>query len=328
MSTIARVLLGALTACSLVVCSFGEAAMAQTGHWPQRPVRFIVPAGTGTAIDFAARLYADKLSERWSKPVVIENRPGGDGITGVAAFAGANDDHTLLFAHSAPVAVQPVIQEKLPYDPLRDLVPISIASDIFIVIAAAEAVQATSIADFVARARAHSPAFNWAAGPGLPQYVFGAFLKKAGLDLTLVSYREVPPLLQDIGAGRIQVVAHSLAAVRPVLQSGKARLLATANSQRSSIAPDVPTAVEAGFADLRMDGFCGLYGRRGLSDELRERIARDVRAVAAETGVVARLESSGQAARASTPAEFAAALDALRRRIVTIAAESGLKATP
>jgi tripartite-type tricarboxylate transporter receptor subunit TctC len=328
MSTIARVLFVVLTIGSSAACLFeGRSAMAEE-NWPQRTVRFIVPAGTGTAIDFAARLYADRLSERWSKPVIIENRPGGDGITGVAAFAAANDYHTLLFAHSAPVAVQPVIQEKLPYDPLRDLVPISIASDIFIVVAAAESAQATSIADFVARARAHFPAFNWAAGPGLPQYVFGAFLKKAGLDLTLVSYREVPPLLQDIGAGRIQVVAHSLAAVRPVLQSGKARLLATANSQRSSIAPDVPTAVEAGFADLRMDGFCGLYARRGLSDVLRERIARDVRAVAVETGVIARLESTGQAARASTPAEFAAALDALRRRIVMIAAETGLKATP
>jgi len=143
-----------------------------------------------------------------------------------------------------------------------------------------------------------------------------------------VSYREVPPLLQDIGAGRIQVVAHSLAAVRPVLQSGKARLLATANSQRTSIAPEVPTALEAGFPDLRMDGFCGLYGRRGISDELRERIARDVRAVAADASVAIRLESAGQAARASTPAEFASALDTLRARITTIAAETGLKSTP
>ena len=329
MFTVAQAFFAVLTICSFAICCLGcGTAVAQTEAWPQRSVRFIVPAGTGTAIDFAARLFADKLSERWNKPVIIENRPGGDGITGVAAFAAANDDHTLLFAHSAPVAVQPVIQDKLPYDPARDLVPISIASDIFIVIAAAESVQVASITDFVTRARTHSPPFNWAAGPGLPQYVFGAFVKKAGLDLTLVSYREVPPLLQDIGAGRIQVVAHSLAAVRPVLQSGKARLLATANSQRTSIAPEVPTALEAGFPDLRMDGFCGLYGRRGISNELRERIARDVRAIAADASVAARLESTGQAARASTPAEFASALDALRARIATIAAETGLKSTP
>jgi len=324
MSIIARAFFALLTVCTTGLSS--PAAVAQSETWPQRPVRFIVPAGTGTAIDFAARLYADKLGERWNKPVIVENRAGGDGITGVAAFAAMNDDHTLLFAHSAPVAVQPIIQDKLPYDPQRDLIPISIASDIFIVVALSEGVPAKSMTEFVAHARTNT--FNWAAGPGLPQYVFGAFLKKAGLDSTMVSYREVPPLLQDLGAGRIQVVAHSLAAVRPLVQSGKARLLATANGQRTSIAPDAPTAVEAGFPDLRMDGFCGLYGGRGLPEQLRERIARDVRAVVTDASVISKLESTGQAARASSPAEFATALDGLRRRIATIAAESGLKATP
>jgi tripartite-type tricarboxylate transporter receptor subunit TctC len=324
MSTIVRALFVLLTVCTAAIVS--PAAVAQTETWPQRPIRFIVPAGTGTAIDFAARLYADKLGERWNKPVIVENRAGGDGITGVAAFAAMNDDHTLLFAHSAPVAVQPVIQDKLPSDPQRDLIPISIASDIFIVVALSESVPAKSMTEFLAHARTKT--FNWAAGPGLPQYVFGAFLKKAGLDSTMVSYREVPPLLQDLSAGRLQVVAHSLAAVRPLVQPGKARLLATANSQRASIAPDVPTAGEAGFPDLRMDGFCGLYGGRGLPEELRERIARDIRAVATNASVISKLESTGQAARASSPAEFAAALDGLRRRIATIAAETGLKVTP
>jgi tripartite-type tricarboxylate transporter receptor subunit TctC len=324
MSIIVRALSAILTVCSLAMSS--SDAVAQAEVWPQRPVRFIVPAGTATAIDFAARLYADKLTERWNKPVIIENRAGGDGITGVAAFAATNDDHTLLFAHSAPVAVQPVIQDKLPYDPQRDLIPLSIASDIFIVVALSESVPAKSMTEFVAHARANT--FNWAAGPGLPQYVFGAFLKKAGLNSTMLSYREVPSLLQDLGAGRIQVVAHSLAAVRPLVESGKARLLVTANGQRASIAPDVPTAVEAGFPDLRMDGFCGLYGGRRLPEQLREKIARDVRAVATDANLIARLESTGQAARASSPAEFATALDGLRRRIATMAAETDLKATP
>jgi tripartite-type tricarboxylate transporter receptor subunit TctC len=324
MSIIVRALPAILTVCSLAVSA--PVAVAQTEVWPQRPVRFIVPAGTGTAIDFAARLYADKLGERWNKPVIVENRAGGDGIAGVAAFAATNDDHALLFAHSAPVAVQPVIQDKLPYDPQRDLIPISIASDIFIVVALSESVPAKSMTEFVAHARTNT--FNWAAGPGLPQYVFGAFLKKAGSNSTMLSYREVPPLLQDLGAGRVQVVAHSLAAVRPLVQSGKVRLVTTANGQRASIAPDVPTAVEAGFADLRMDGFCGLYGPRGLPEELRQRIARDVQAAATDASLISKLESTGQAARASSPAEFAAALDSLRRRIATIAAETGLKVTP
>jgi tripartite-type tricarboxylate transporter receptor subunit TctC len=319
-------------AASLVVlaCFFHAAAIA-TAHaqtWPQRPVRLIVPAGTGTAIDFAARLYAERLGEIWGKPVIIENRPGGDGITGVAAFAAANDEHTLLFAHSAPVSVQPVIQDKLPYDATRDLVPISIASDIFIVIAATDTLEARSIGDLVATVRRQQGKLNWAAGPGLPQYVFAAFLKSSGLDMTLVSYREVPPLLQDLREGRLHAVAHSLAAVRSVVQSGKVRLLAVANSQRASIAADTPTAIEAGFPALSMDGFCGFYGRRGISDELRDKIARDVRTVASDPKVVERLAGTGQMARAGTPAEFSAALSALRQRIATIAATTGKGLVP
>ncbi len=325
MRSIAR---SALIAFLICVVHATIAVDANAQNWPQRPVRLIVPAGAGTAIDFAARLYAERLGELWNKPVVIENRPGGDGITGVAAFAGTNDDHTLLFAHSAPVGVQPVIQEKLPYDPIRDLVPISIASDIFIVIATTGTLDTQSIAGLVATARTQPGKFNWAAGPGLPQYVFAAFLKNTGLNMTLVTYREVPPLLQDLSEGRLQVVAHSLAAVRGVVQSGKARLVAVANSQRSLIAPDVPTAVEAGFPALSMDGFCGLYGRRGISDELRDKIARDVRTVASDARVIDRLASTGQIARASTPAEFSTALATLRQRIAKIAGTTRMESTP
>jgi tripartite-type tricarboxylate transporter receptor subunit TctC len=313
---------------SLVVlaCFIFVSASAQAQNWPQRPVRLIVPAGTGTAIDFAARLYAERLGEIWKQPVVIENRPGGDGITGVAAFTSTNDDHTLLFAHSAPAAVLPVINEKLPYDAARDLVPISIASDIFIVIAATESLGARSIGDMIASSRKQPGKFNWAAGPGLPRYVFDAFLKSTGLSMSLVSYKEVPPLLQDLREGRLHAVAHSLAAVTPVVQSGKARLLVIANSQRASVAPDVPTAVEAGFPALSMDGFCGLYGRSGISNELRDKIARDLRTVASDPKVANRLAGSGQVARAGTPAEFSAALATLRQRIAKIAGSTGKEA--
>jgi tripartite-type tricarboxylate transporter receptor subunit TctC len=158
--------------------------------------------------------------------------------------------------------------------------------------------------------------------------VFDAFLKSTGLDMTLVSYREVPPLLQDFREGRLHVAAHSLAAVSPVVQSGKARLLAIANSQRSSSAPGVPTAVEAGFAALGMDGFCGLYGHRGISDELRDKIARDVRTVALDARVIERLAGSGHIVRVSTPVEFSAALAALRQRIAKIAGTTDKGAAP
>jgi tripartite-type tricarboxylate transporter receptor subunit TctC len=313
-----------------LLCCVGAASTpstpSQAQPWPQRSVRLIVPIGSGTAADVAARLFAEKLGERWGRPVIVENRPGGDGITGVAAFAGLNDDHTLLFAQSSPVTLQPAIHDRLPYDPVRDLVPISTASDIFIAIAVSHAMRAGSIAEFVDEARAQPGKLNWAAGPGLPQHVFAAFLRNAGLDLTSLSYREVAPAQQDLGSGRISALVHSLAAALPVVQAGKARLLAIANSQRASIAPNVPTALEAGFPELRMDGFCGFYGWRGISDDLRRSIAADVGAIARDPAVSDKLAKTGQVVRASTPEEFAAALQAQRDRMAAIAAELGLKA--
>ena len=199
--------------------------------------------------------------------------------------------------------MQPVIHEKLPYDPARDLVPISIASDIFIVIATTGSLETRSIADLVAAARKQPGKLNWAAGPGLlPQYVFAAFLKSSGLDMTLVSYREVPPLLQDFREGRLHTVAHSLAAVRSVVQSGNARLLAIRQQPARFGRTGCP---DGGRSRLSGTGHGWvlpiLSAARGISNELRDKIARDVRTVASDPKVAERLAGSGQVARAGTP---------------------------
>jgi tripartite-type tricarboxylate transporter receptor subunit TctC/nitrite reductase/ring-hydroxylating ferredoxin subunit len=291
---------------------------SQAEPWPHRTVRLIVPIGPGTALDFTARLFAERLSARWGQPVIIENRPGGDTIVGVSGFARAKDDHTLLFSISSPAAVLPETHETLPYDPAHDLVPISIVSDIFIAIAATPSLNVGSLADLVRLARSQPGTLNWAAGPGLPQYVFAAFEKSASLGMTLVPYRDVVPSLEDLGEGRIQVVTHSLSALLPVAQAGKARFLAVANRQRAEIVRDVPTAVEAGYPELAMDGFCGLFGWADMPTELREKIAADVRDVAADPVIAKRLATAGQVAHGSTPNEFATALAQQRARMATI----------
>jgi tripartite-type tricarboxylate transporter receptor subunit TctC len=283
-------------------------APSQAEPWPQRTVTFITPTAVGTATDFAARLFANALAEHWDKPIIVENRPGGDMIIGVAAFARMNDDHVLLFSNSSPIAVHPVTYEKLPYDPVRDFLPISLASDIFVAIAVSEFLKVWSVDDLVKLARAQSGKMNWASAPGITQYVFAAFERRAGLGMTLVPYRDLAPLLQDLSEGRIHVAAHSLSALMPLVQAGKARLLVVSNHQRAAIAPDVPTAIEAGYSELTYEGFSGLFGWRGMPSELRERIAADVRAVAADPVVGERLARAGQVARGSTPAEFSAAL--------------------
>src|SRR6267154_2373111 len=110
-------------------------APVRAERWPVRPVRIILPLPAGLGTDLAARLFAEKLAVRWGQPVVVENRPGADGIVGVTSFVNAHDDHTLLFSFAGPISINPLIHDKLPYDPVRDLVPIAAAIDNFFAIA-------------------------------------------------------------------------------------------------------------------------------------------------------------------------------------------------
>jgi tripartite-type tricarboxylate transporter receptor subunit TctC len=295
--------------------------------WPNRPVRFISSFPSGSGIDAAARLYADRLAARWGQPVIVENRPGGDGIIGVSAFTAQRDDHTLLFSGSAAVTVLPLVNDKLPYDSARDLSPIASASDVFIPIIVSKSLNVLTLAEFIARVREQPGKLNWAAGPGLPQYVFAAFLKTAGLDMVSVSYREVGPAVQDLSEGRIHVFVQAMTTGLALAQAGKANILAVANSRRAPVAPDVPTVAEAGHPELLMDGFTALFGWRDMPAELRERIAADMRAVAADPTVQTRLASTGQTARAGTAAELAADIEQARHRIASIIRIVGMRPT-
>jgi tripartite-type tricarboxylate transporter receptor subunit TctC len=295
--------------------------------WPRRTVRLITPVPAGSAADFSARLFAERLSRRWGQAVIVENRPGADGVIGVSAFLGTDDDHVLLYAISAVFTVLPITHEKLPYDPVRDLVPISSTSDVILAIAATEMKSIRSLDDLVQMARAQPGKLNWASSPGLPPLVVGGFLKNSKLDIPLVSYRDIAPVLQDLGEGRIDILVHALGVIMPQVHSGRARLLAVASDVRMSLAPDVPTVAEAGFPDLRMDGVVGFFGKRGMPETLRDRIASDVRAVANDSSIREKLSAVGQAARPGTPAEFAAFLDEHRRRLADLAKTIDFKAT-
>ena len=295
--------------------------------WPKRMVRLIVPLAAGTAPDFSARLFAERLSQRWGQHVIVENRPGADGVIGVSAFLNTDDDHILLYAITAVVTVHTITQAKLPYDPVRELVPVSPTSDVILAIAASEKNSIRTLDDLVRTARAQPGKLNWASSPGLPPFVVGGFLKNSKLDLALVSYRDIAPVVQDLGEGRVDMYAGSLSVIMPQVQSGRARLLAIASDVRAPLAPDVPTVIEAGYPELRMDGVVGFYGKRSMPDALRDRIASDVRTVASDPAVRERLAAVGQAARPGTAAEFAALLDEYRRRLADLAKAIDYKMT-
>jgi tripartite-type tricarboxylate transporter receptor subunit TctC len=300
-------------------------AQAQTQTWPQRPVRLVVPFGAGSATDLTARLFAERLSNRWAQPVLVENRPGADSIVAVNAFVANRDDHTLLYSAPGPITVNPVLYSKLPYDPAHDLAPISLGSEVFVAVAVPRSLEVKSLDELAARARAEPGKLNWVATPGVVYFMFAGFVKGAGLDIVQVPYKDFTQAINDLAEGRIQVTATSLAVVRPHVQAGKVVPLAVTSRARAHSAPDVPTAAEAGFPALSFGAFGGFFGWRDMPVPLRERIAADIRAAGQDPDVAAKLAAAGVGVRTSTPAEFAAAIEDERAKVAAIAQQVGTK---
>jgi tripartite-type tricarboxylate transporter receptor subunit TctC len=319
MAIIRRLLAAALGAVVVVASTPASAQTPSAQSWPHRTVKLIVPFAPGSAADTTARLFAERLAGRWGRSIVVEDRPGPDGLVALSAFVGARDDHTLLFANGGPVTINPVVHDKLPYDPRRDLVPIVSASDSYLTVAANAALNVGTIDALVSRARAEPGGLTWAATAGLPQFIFAGFVKRAGLDMTQVSYRDFTPALQDVAENRIGFAVTALLPLLPLSQAGKVKLLVITNRDRSPAAPDLPTAKEIGHPELAADGFQGFYGWRDMPQDLRERIAADVNAVAADPTLAARLASVGQALRVGTTGEFVAMIEAQRVQIAAIA---------
>ena len=293
--------------------------------WPQRTVKVIVPSPAGVAVDISARLFAEQLAIGWGHPVVIENMPGADGTLAAKEFVSRGDQHTLLY--SRLITINPLLREKLPYDPTRDLVPIATASDNFLAIAVSSKVQVASLGELVTLARSQPKKLNWAATPGLPYFALSGFQKSAGMDMVYVSYRDFTPALVDLGEGRIEVAATGLMQLLSQQEAGKVKVLAVMNKTRSPAAPHVPTAAEAGYPQLSFDGVTGFFGGRDMPAALRDRIAADVRAVADSPAVRERLAKMGIVARSSTPSEFVAAIEEQRAKVAGIAAALGTKPT-
>jgi tripartite-type tricarboxylate transporter receptor subunit TctC len=306
-------------AVSLVGALVAFAAPSQADQWPHRTVRVVVPLPPGTSTDLAARLFGDKLSARWHQPVVIENRQGADGIPAVSGFVNARDDHTLLCSFAGIITINPLTYEKLPYDPTRDVVPVASIAENFVGIAGSAMLKVKSLDEFVKVARAQPNKLSWAATPGIPLYALVALQNSTGVEMVQVSYRDFTPALQDVGEGRIHVIGTGLALMLPQVQAGKIRLLMLNSRQRSPQAPEVPTASETGHPELTFDSVVGFYGWRDMRADLKERIAADVRAVAADPVIAARLATSGSGLRVGTPAEFAAAIEQQRTQIAAIA---------
>jgi tripartite-type tricarboxylate transporter receptor subunit TctC len=316
-----------VTAALFAVAQGFAGAAAQ--NYPQRAVRLILPFGPAAGTDITARMLAERLAMRWGKPVVVENRPGGDGMVAINAFTGANDDHTLLLGPTSTFTAHPYTHDKLPYDPERDLLPIATVTVIVIALSAPASLNVDSLTDFVAMARARPGTLNVAAAAGNSDLILTAFLKQMNLQVAKVPYRDIMQAPNDVAEGRIQLLMAAYAAMRPLIEAGKLKVLAVTSRQRAGIAPAIPTVAEAGFPFLGLDGLIGVFGPRGMPEALRASIAADIRSVvAADPTIASRLAATGQVVDVRGPADFAAAIKEQHDKLADIAQALGIKAAP
>ena len=311
-------------AAALIVSVLTLTPAAAQQSWPQRPVKFILPLGPGAGVDITARLLADRLAAKWGQSVVVENRPGGDGVVAITTFAGAADDHTLLLAPTSSFTHHPWTHDKMPYDP-RELVPIARMTNTLVAVVVPAASPMNTLADLVATAKAQPGKLNWATITGFFDFMFDGFQKKNGLEIARVPYRNTVQAANDLAEGRIQLMLAAYAIVRPLIEAGKLKMLAFTASHRAAAAPNVPTAAEAGFPDLTIDGLVGAFGPRNLAAEARNRIAADIREVLGDPIIVQRLTATGQVVNPGSPAEFSAAITAQQAQAAAVGVLLGIK---
>ncbi|HEY2533547.1 MAG TPA: tripartite tricarboxylate transporter substrate binding protein, partial [Xanthobacteraceae bacterium] len=297
------------------------ATLAQ--QWPTHPVRFVLPFGPGSGADTAARLITDTLQQKWGQPVIIDGKPGGDGLLSLQTVVSAKDDHVLFFGPSSIYVVQRYLHQDIAFDPETDLTPIAAVARVQIAVAVPASLGVATLNEFVALARAKPSETSYSVAPGFSEFVFDAFVKENGLAIAKAPYRDITKSPLDLGENRIQLSMQSYAAMRIYAQTGKIKFIAVNSRERSPIAPDIPSVVESGFPSLLASPVLGLLGPRDMPLDLRQRIAADVLA-ALDHKTIERLALTGQPSAPMGVDAFTAALKDQYAQVAHIASVLGM----
>ena len=298
------------------------ASLAQ--QWPTHPVRFVLPFGPGSGADTAGRLIIDKLQQKWGQPVIIDGKPGGDGLLSLQTVVSANDDHTLYFGPSSMFVVQRYMHEDTTFNPETDLAPIAGVAKVQIAMAVPTSLGISTLAEFVALARAKPNETSYAVAPGFSEFVFDGFVKENGLAIAKAPYRDITTSPVDLGENRIQLSMQSYAAMRTYAQTGKIKFIAINDRERTPIAPDIPSVVESGFPALLASPVLGLLGPRDMPLDLRRRIAADMLSALDDKTTVERLALTGQPAAPMDVDAYTAALKEQYAQVAHIASVLGI----
>lgn len=306
MTIIARRLIALV---ALAAAALPALAQAPSTAWPSRPIRYIVPFPPGGSADAISRLLAAEMSRTFGQQVVVENRPGAGATIGVdQGVKAAPDGHTIFLAPAGAMAINLSLMPKLPYDPLKDVQPISLLALIPMVAAVPGDSAARSVADFITQARAKPGALSYgSAGNGTAMHLSGEmFQQMTGTRLAHVPYKGSGPAVTDLLTGAIPIAFVDLSSALPHIRAGKVRGLATLGAQRTLSAPELPTMAEQGVAGYDAVGWFGLAGPIGMPAEVVERFATEVGRVMRLPDVREKSLALGAEPAAGTPAQFAA----------------------
>jgi tripartite-type tricarboxylate transporter receptor subunit TctC len=299
-----RKLVLALTAlCALAQSDIGAAQ----DQWPTRPIKLMVPFAAGGNTDAVARIAAVHLQSALGVPITVENRGGAGGIVGTDAVAKASPDgYTLCVCSIGSITIAPAT-EQLPYDPLRDLFPVSLLNTNPLVLLINPALRVDSVQDLIALARAKPNGLNYGSSGigGLMYFSAELFKTRTGTQITHVPYRGGAPATMALVAGEVQIAFANMSDAVGQIEGGKIRALAVTTAHRSSAAPNLPTLAEQGVARYHTESWNGLFAPKGTPRPIIDRLAAIAAKMAKDESVQKRMADFGSVAVANTPDEFA-----------------------
>jgi tripartite-type tricarboxylate transporter receptor subunit TctC len=303
MQPLVRVIAGSVLA---LLAATQVPAQSEVPPFPSRPVKMIVPFPPGGPTDLMARVFGQKLAERWGQPVVIENRAGGNSSIGAELTAKSPPDgYTLLVAMDVTLVMNPITTANLPYDAQKDFAPISLtALNTSLLVVPANGPQ--TVQELIAKAKANPGKLNYGAGIITTRLAGYLFSRLAGIDTLFIPYKGSAEVVQGLLTGSIDFSIDGVSASIPLIKEGKLRALAKLNNRPLAVLPDLkPLSVAANLPELgEISTWAGLVAPAGTPSAVIDLIQRDVAAVAADPEVGAKLQDFGIVATSSTPSEF------------------------
>lgn len=289
-----------------LVCASQAALAAAAAEYPVKPVRVIVPFAPGGTNDVAARIVAEKFSERFAQSFVVDNRAGANGVVGAEIVARAAPDGYTLLVASAGIAVNPSIMKSLPYDTQRDFTPLGMVGGGPYLMVVHPAIGAKTVKEFVAWTKARPAQISYASvGVGSPSQLAAELLRMVSdIDMQHVPYKGGSAALPDLIAGRVAMFFGSISTLNPQMQAGRLRAIAVTTLTRSPALPEVPTFVESGFPGFEVNGWYGLLGPAKMPAVLVARLNAELQKVLAAGETQTRFAANGMEPAGGTAAAF------------------------